>query len=96
MPRIYQNAEKDATKDFVAEINAQRGRYGLTSQKALGEEIGVCQATAGNYLRDPQSIPLGKLRKMIKVLRLDPLAVLIFLGYSRKDLKSIALEEYAS
>ena len=36
MPRIRQNEEKYAMNDFVAEINAQCGRYGYRSQKSLG------------------------------------------------------------
>ena len=49
MPRIRQYAERDTMKDFVAEINAQCGRYGYKSQKSLGNALGVCQSTAGNY-----------------------------------------------
>lgn len=91
MPRIRQNAERDAMKDFLGEINAQCGRYGYKSQKSLGEALGVCQATAGNYLRNPGAIQLGTLRSMVQVLRLDPVIVLKVLGYSTKDIKQIAL-----
>ena len=66
MPRIRQYAERDAMKDFIAEINAQCGRFGYKSQKALGGVLGVCQATAGNYLRNPETIPLSILRSMVK------------------------------
>lgn len=89
MPRIRQYAERDAMKDFLGEINAQCGRYGLKSQKALGEALGVCQATAGNYLRNPNAIQLGTLRSMVQVLRLDPVIVLKVLGYSSKDIKKL-------
>lgn len=89
MPRIHQNAERDAVRDFVAEINAQCGRYGYRSQKSLGSALGVCQGTVGNYLKKPEAIPFGTLRSMVKVLRLDPLVVLKALGYSSKDLQKL-------
>ena len=41
MPRIRQNEEKYAMTDFVAEINAQCGRYGYRSQKSIGNALGV-------------------------------------------------------
>lgn len=87
MPRINQNAERDSMRDFLGEINAQCGRYGYKSQTSLGNALGVCQATASNYLRNPNTIQLGTLRKMVQLLRLDPVIVLKVLGYSTKDIK---------
>lgn len=87
MPRIRQNAEKDAIRDLQAEVNAQCGRFGYKSQKSLGNALGVCQATAGNYLKNPDCIQLGTLRAMVKLLRLDPVVVLKALGYSSQDIK---------
>ena len=89
MPRIRQNEEKYAMNDFVAEINAQCGRYGYRSQKSLGNALGVCQATAGNYLKNPDCIQFGTLRAMVKLLRLDPMVVLKALGYSSKDIQRL-------
>lgn len=31
MPRIRQNAERDTMKDFLSELNAQRGRFGYVN-----------------------------------------------------------------
>lgn len=89
MPRIRQNEEKYAMNDFVAEINAQCGRYGYKSQKSLGNALGVCQATAGSYLKNPDGISIGMLRSMVKVLRLDPVVVLRAIGYSSKDIQRL-------
>lgn len=93
MPRIRQYAERDALKDFLAEVNAQCGRFGYKSQASLGGALGVCQSTAGNYLRRPETIPLGTLRAFVKALRLDPVVVLKAVGYSTKDIKK-GLERY--
>lgn len=89
MPRIRQKADEYSMHDLIAEINAQCGRYGYRSQRALGEALGVCQATAGNYLRNPESIQLGTLRAMVKLLRLDPVIVLKALGYTNQDIKKL-------
>lgn len=93
MPRIRQNAEKDAMKDFLGEVNAQCGRYGYKSQRSLGDALGVCQATARKYLITPEIITFGTLRAMVKLLRLDPVIVLKALGYTTKDIKNIAGKE---
>lgn len=93
MPRIRQNADRDAIRDFQAEINAQCGRYGYKSQRSIGEAIGVCQATAGSYLKNPDCISLGTLRKMVRLLRLDPTVVMKAIGYSSKDIKISTKEE---
>lgn len=89
MPRIRQNADLYATRDFLAEINAQCGRYGYKSQKALGDALGVCQATARSYLRNPDGIPLGILRAMVKTLKPNPTVVLKAIGYSAADIKKL-------
>ena len=92
MPRIRQNADRDALRDLQAEVNAQCARYGYKTQKSLGEALGVCQATAGSYLKNPESIKFGALRSMVKVLRLDPVVVLKALGYTTKEIKSVKEE----
>ncbi len=89
MPRIRQNAERDAIRDLQAEINAQCGRYGYKSQKSLGKALGVCQATAGKYLKNPDCIQFDTLRAMVKVLRLNPIVILKALGYSAKDIQKL-------
>lgn len=94
MPRIRQYEERDAMKDFVAEINAQCGRYGYKNQTALGNALGVCQCTAGNYLRRPETIQLGTLRTLVKLLRLDPIVVLKAVGFTTKDIKQ-SLDRFA-
>lgn len=94
MPRIRQNADRDALRDLQAEVNAQCGRYGYTSQKSLGEALGVCQSTAGSYLKNPENIKFGALRAMVKVLRLDPVVVLKALGYTAKDIQRLKGSTY--
>ena len=92
MARLRQNEEKDTMKDFVAEINAQCGRYGYKTQASLAKVLDVCQPTVGNYLRSPETIPLGTLRKIVKQLKLDPVVLLRMLGYSTKQIQSIGVK----
>lgn len=92
MPRIRQYAERDAMKDFVGEINAQRARYGYNSSQEFGKAIGVCQKSACNYLNDPDTIRVGTLRVIVKAIKPNPGIVLKALGYSTQDIKKLAKE----
>ena len=92
MPRIRQYAERDAMKDFIGEINAQRARFGYDAQRSLAPVIGVCQATAGNYIRNPETIPFGVLRAIVKAVKPDPGILLKALGYTTQDIKKLAKE----
>ena len=92
MPKLRQNAERDAMKDFVAEINAQCGRYGYKTQASLARLLDVCQPTVSNYMKSPETIPLGKLREIVKQLKLDPVVLLKMLGYSTKQIQNIGVK----
>ena len=89
MPRIRQNAERDAMADFMGELNAQRARFGYDTQRSLAPVLGVCQATAGNYIRNPETIPFGVLRKLVKSLKPDPVLFLKAVGYTTTDIQKI-------
>ena len=95
MPRLRQNAERDAMADFMGELNAQRARFGYDTQRSLAPVIGVCQATAGNYIRNPETIPFGVLRAIVKAVKPDPGILLKALGYTTQDIKKLA-KEYSS
>lgn len=92
MSRLRQNADRDTMRDFVSEINAQRGRFGLTSQRVFGKSIGVAQSTAGKYLKDPEAMPLGVLRVLVKTLKPNPIVLLKALGYTTKDIASLQIK----
>ena len=95
MPRIRQYAERDAMEDFMGELNAQRARFGYDTQRSLAPVLGVCQATAGNYIRNPETIPFGVLRAIVKAVKPDPGILLKALGYTTQDIKKLA-KEYSS
>ena len=95
MPRLRQNAERDAMADFMGELNAQLARFGYDTQRSLAPVLGVCQATAGNYIRNPETIPFGVLRAIVKAVKPDPGILLKALGYTTQDIKKLA-KEYSS
>lgn len=92
MSRLRQNSDRDTMRDFVSEINAQRGRFGLTSQRVFGKSIGIAQSTAGKYLKDPEAMPLGVLRLLVKTLKPNPIVLLKALGYTTKDIASLQIK----
>lgn len=92
MPRIRQYAERDAMKDFLGEINAQRSRFGCNTFQEFGKVLGVCPKSAWNYLQDPDSIRIGTMRKIVKALKPNPIYVLLAIGYSKNDIKKMAKE----
>ena len=92
MPRIRQYAERDAMKDFLGEINAQRARFGYNTCEEFGKAIGVCTKSARNYLNDPDRIRFDSLRAIVKTIKPNPGIVLKALGYSTQDIKKLARE----
>lgn len=82
-------ADQDAMKEFVGEINAQCWRYGYKTQAELGNALQISQPTAGKYLRNPDDMTFSTLRRLVKVLKPDPLIVLRALGYSSRDIKKL-------
>lgn len=90
MPRIRQKAEEYSEDDFRNEINAQRARAGLDTFESFGDAIGVSAKSAWSYTKEPGMIRMKHLRSMVKVIKPDPEIVLKALGYSGKDIRSMA------
>lgn len=94
MPRIRQNADRDAMKDFVGELNAQRMRYGYNTMQKFGSAIGICMKSAYNYMDDPDQIRIGTLRTIVKTIKPNPVIVLKAIGYSSQDIKKLLRSTY--
>ena len=52
----------------------------------------VTDMTIGNFRREPGARQIVLLQKMVKVLKPNPGPVLLFLGYSEKEIKKFAKE----
>lgn len=96
MAKFEHVAEQDSIREFLEEVNAQCWRYGYKTQEALGNAIGVSQVTAGTYLRNPRNMTLSTLRRLVKVLKPDPVVLLKAVGYSPGEIKKVFREENPS
>jgi hypothetical protein len=92
MPRIRQYADKYLRDDLLREIDVRCAWHGIRSNKALGDALGVTDMTVGNFRREPGARQIVLLQKMVKVLKPNPGPVLMFLGYSEKEIKKFAKE----
>lgn len=86
MPRLRQYAENYAAEDFRREMRSRMGYYDLSQSDLAGQTV-LSQSTISTRMRDPNSITVGELRSLIKVLKLNPRIVLALLGYSKKEIK---------
>lgn len=92
MAKLNHVAKQDAVKAFLEEVNAQCWRYGYRSQAALGTALEVSQVTAGKYLRDPDDMTFATIRRLVKVLKPDPVLFLKACGYTSGDIKKFVKE----
>lgn len=90
MPRLRQLQEQYTKNDFLREFSAQCARKGLTTNAAIGKAVGVCGASVGNYRREPGKIQLGTLQKIVQTLKPDIAVLLLYLGYSEKEIRRFA------
>lgn len=89
MPRLKINAEEAAREAFRREIKARRVYCDIT-QQTLGHEIGLSPPAMSELLSNPDKITAGRMRKIVSVLKPDPVVVLSLLGYSGKEIQSIS------
>ena len=92
MPRIRQYADKYLRDDLLREVDVRCAWNGIKTNKALGDALGVTDMTIGNFRREPGARQIVLLQKMVKVLKPNPGPVLLFLGYSEKEIKKFAKE----
>lgn len=92
MAKFEHIADQDAVNKFLEEVNAQCWRFGYRSQAALGLALDVSQVTAGKYLKDPDGMTFATIRKLVKVLKPNPLILLKAIGYTNNDLRQFVKE----
>ena len=84
--------EREAIDALRGELNAQRWRYGYTSLRSFGDALGIAMDTANTYIKRPDQIRLGTMRKIVKLLKPDPMVILAAIGYTSRDIKKIIKE----
>ena len=88
MPRIRQYAQRDARTDFRKAIEHARTDAEIRSDRALAEAAGIPHTSLWRLLQEPEKMTLGQLRKLLKTIPLPAAAILAFVGYERKEVKS--------
>lgn len=78
-------AAKDA---FRLEIKLQRVRFGFT-QAELAEQADMDRTVLSRCLAEPDKLSVGRLRKIIQTLSIEPEIILALLGYSQKQIKDL-------
>ena len=99
MPRIRQLAEKYAAEDaerakvsFSEELDRQSLLCGFRSDRKLADTLGVSAPSIGRYRKRPEQMQLETMRKFVELLKPDIKTVLLFIGYSEKDIRGFVRE----
>ena len=88
MPKIRQYAQRDARTDFRKAIDLARTDAEIRNTKALAEEVGIPYTSFWRLLQEPEKMTLGQLQQLLKTIPLPAAAILAFVGYERKEVKS--------
>lgn len=81
MPRIRQYAAQYAAEDFRKALKNALVNCDM-KQKDLSIETGIPESTVSERMRDPSKFTLGQMQEIVKATRMEPDALLKFLGYS--------------
>ena len=87
MPRIRQNAERDARKDFQKAIGRAQVDADLTQKKMLAEASGIPYSTLWKRLEVPDDMSLAEFRKLLAVIPIPAVELLTFVGYPAKQIQ---------
>ena len=78
----------DTRKAFQQEVRMKRAYYNIMQQD-IADTLGVAQSRVSTLMANPDQLSAGRLRDIITMLKLDPIVVLSFLGYSQKEIKKL-------
>ena len=88
-PRQTAESREKAAKDaFRLEIKVQRVHYDMT-QGELADVADMNRSVLSRCLADPDKLSVGRLRKIIQTLNIEPEIILALLGYSQKQIKDL-------
>lgn len=86
MSKLRKNKEdliQTAKESFQLEVKLQRVRFDMT-QGELADQVDMNRSVLSRFLADPDKLSVGRLRKIIQILDIDPEIILALLGYSQK------------
>ena len=77
-----------AKQSFQLEVKLQRVRFDMT-QGELADQVDMNRSVLSRCLADPDKLSVGRLRKIIQILSVDPEIILALLGYSQKQIRDL-------
>lgn len=77
-----------ATDAFKKEIRVCRASI-EASQSDIAKVLGVGHSRMSVLMSNPDEFTVGRLRKMIRMLKPDPLTVLGLLGYTQTEIRQL-------
>ncbi len=77
-----------AKESFQLEVKLQRVRFDMT-QGELADQVGMDRSVLSRFLADPDKLSVGRLRKIIQILDIEPEIILALLGYSQKQIRDL-------
>ena len=90
MPRIGQLEAKYRAGDFWKKVDGKAAEHGYKTDTALGAAVGVDPKTIGNNRSGKSGMKVDTMQKLVAALKPDIKVVLLFLGYSEKEIKAFA------
>lgn len=90
MPRIRQLEAQYRAGDFWKKVDGKAAEHGYKTDTALGAAVGVDPKTIGNNRSGRSGMKVDTMQKLVAALKPDIKVVLLFLGYSEKEIKSFA------
>lgn len=90
MPRIRQLEAQYRAGDFWKKVDGKAAEHGYKTDTALGDAVGVDPKTIGNNRSGKSGMKVDTMQKLVSALKPDIKVVLLFLGYSEKEIKSFA------
>lgn len=79
---------QSAKESFQLEVKLQRVRFNMT-QGELADQVDMNRSVLSRCLADPDKLSVGRLRKIIQILSVDPEIILGLLGYSQKQIRDL-------
>ena len=87
-----ESREQEAKEAFRLEIKLQRVHFDMT-QGERADQAGMDRSVLSRFLAEPDKLNVGRLRKIIQALQLDPLIILPLLGYDNRTIQNINRQE---
>lgn len=88
MPRIRQLEAQYRAGDFWKKVDGKAAEHGYKTDVALGAAVGVQPHTIGNNRSGRSGMKVDTMQKLVAALKPDIRVVLLFLGYSEKEIRA--------